>query len=101
MSPVHCPPPPPPPLPYVLRDVRLLVLEHSRWSMMEKYAALSAGLTPDKLMAFSRSFRAHLYAEGLVQGNYSSAVSAPSYATLGPCTRCDAVRGPVLVLRQV
>ncbi|CAL8284270.1 unnamed protein product [Lota lota] len=55
------------------KDVRLLVLERSRWSMVEKYQALTAGLTPDQLMEFSRSFKAHLYAEGLVQGNFSSA----------------------------
>lgn len=58
-----------------LRDVRLLILEHSRWSMVEKYQALTAGLTSDELMEFSQSFRAELYAEGLVQGNFSSAVS--------------------------
>ncbi|XP_028995300.1 nardilysin-like [Betta splendens] len=54
------------------KDVRLLILEHSRWSMVEKYQALTAGLTVDELMDFSRRFRAELYAEGLVQGNLSS-----------------------------
>lgn len=58
------------------RDVRLLILEHSRWSMVEKYQALTAGLTLEELMEFSRSFRAELLAEGLVQGNLSSSVSA-------------------------
>uniref|UniRef100_A0A7N6ANF6 Nardilysin a (N-arginine dibasic convertase) n=1 Tax=Anabas testudineus TaxID=64144 RepID=A0A7N6ANF6_ANATE len=57
------------------KDVRLLILEHSRWSMVEKYQALTAGLTSDELMAFSQHFRAELYAEGLVQGNFSSTVS--------------------------
>uniref|UniRef100_A0A8C3AM72 Nardilysin convertase n=1 Tax=Cyclopterus lumpus TaxID=8103 RepID=A0A8C3AM72_CYCLU len=57
------------------KDVRLLILEHSRWSMVEKYAALTAGLTSAELMDFSRGFRAELYAEGLVQGNVSGAVS--------------------------
>lgn len=33
-----------------------------------------AGLTIDELMEFSRRFRAELYAEGLVQGNFSGAV---------------------------
>lgn len=56
--------------------MRLLVLEHSRWSMVEKYQALTAGLTLEELMEFSRSFRAELLAEGLVQGNLSSSVSA-------------------------
>ncbi|XP_071354291.1 nardilysin-like [Trachinotus anak] len=57
------------------KDVRLLILEHSRWSMVEKYQALTASLTSDELMEFSRSFRAELYAEGLVQGNFSSTES--------------------------
>lgn len=43
--------------------------------MVEKYQALTAGLTREELMEFSRSFRAELYAEGLVQGNFISAVS--------------------------
>lgn len=54
----------------------MLILEHARWSMVEKYQALTAELTVDELMEFSRSFRAELFAEGLVQGNLCSAVSA-------------------------
>ncbi|XP_029900301.1 nardilysin [Myripristis murdjan] len=57
------------------KDVRLLILEHSRWSMVEKYQALTEGLTVDELMEFSRTFKAQLYAEGLVQGNFTSAES--------------------------
>ncbi|XP_058471619.1 nardilysin-like [Solea solea] len=57
------------------KDVRLLVLEHSRWSMVEKCQALTAGLTVDELTEFSRRFRTELFAEGLVQGNFSSAES--------------------------
>lgn len=71
------PPSLPPPSPSV-RDVRLLILEHSRWSMVEKYQALMSGPTVDELMEFSRSFKAELYAEGLVQGNLSGAVSSSS-----------------------
>uniref|UniRef100_A0A8D0AX59 Nardilysin convertase n=1 Tax=Sander lucioperca TaxID=283035 RepID=A0A8D0AX59_SANLU len=56
------------------KDVRLLILEHSRWSMVEKYQALTAGLTSNELMDFSRNLKAELYAEGLVQGNFNSAV---------------------------
>uniref|UniRef100_A0A672JBN4 Nardilysin a (N-arginine dibasic convertase) n=1 Tax=Salarias fasciatus TaxID=181472 RepID=A0A672JBN4_SALFA len=56
------------------KDVRLLILEHSRWSMVEKYQALTAGPTMEELMEFSRRFRAELYAEGLVQGNFNSAL---------------------------
>lgn len=65
-----------------VRDVRLLILEHSRWSMVEKYQALTAGLTLEELMEFSRCFRAELLAEGLVQGNVSSSVSAANHNQL-------------------
>ncbi|XP_062326122.1 nardilysin-like isoform X1 [Osmerus eperlanus] len=58
------------------KDVRLLILESSRWSMVEKYQVLCGSLTVEKLMEFSRTFKAHLYAEGLVQGNLTSAESA-------------------------
>uniref|UniRef100_A0A8C8LYJ3 Nardilysin n=1 Tax=Oncorhynchus tshawytscha TaxID=74940 RepID=A0A8C8LYJ3_ONCTS len=55
------------------KDVRLLVLEHGRWSMVEKYQALAdGGLTVEQLMEFSRTFKTQLYAEGLVQGNFTS-----------------------------
>uniref|UniRef100_A0A8C7GMB9 Nardilysin convertase n=1 Tax=Oncorhynchus kisutch TaxID=8019 RepID=A0A8C7GMB9_ONCKI len=48
------------------KDVRLLVLEHGRWSMVEKYQALAdGGLTVEQLMEFSRTFKTQLYAEGL------------------------------------
>ncbi|XP_029687014.1 nardilysin [Takifugu rubripes] len=57
------------------KDVRLLILEHSRWSMVEKYQALTAGLTLEELLEFSGSFRAELLAEGLVQGNIGSSES--------------------------
>ena len=57
-----------------IRDVRLLILESSRWSMVEKYQVLCGSLTVEKLMEFSKTFKAHLYAEGLVQGNVTSAV---------------------------
>lgn len=43
--------------------------------MVEKYQALSAGLEVEELLEFSRSFRAELFVEGLVQGNFSRAVS--------------------------
>lgn len=43
--------------------------------MVEKYQALTAGLTIEELMEFSRSLKSELYAEGLVQGNFNSTVS--------------------------
>uniref|UniRef100_A0A8D0AUF3 Nardilysin convertase n=1 Tax=Sander lucioperca TaxID=283035 RepID=A0A8D0AUF3_SANLU len=64
------------------KDVRLLILEHSRWSMVEKYQALTAGLTSNELMDFSRNLKAELYAEGLVQGNFNSAVSRWQFSKL-------------------
>lgn len=76
-----------------VRDVRLLILEHSRWSMVEKYQALTAGLTLEELMEFSRSFRAELLAEGLVQGNVSSSVSAAFHNQL--ICRRSAVPSPL------
>uniref|UniRef100_A0A8B9L818 Nardilysin a (N-arginine dibasic convertase) n=1 Tax=Astyanax mexicanus TaxID=7994 RepID=A0A8B9L818_ASTMX len=60
----------------VCRDVRLLILEHSRWSMIQKYQAVVEGLTVDELMEFVNSFKRELYAEGLVQGNFTSVESA-------------------------
>ncbi|XP_061744582.1 nardilysin-like [Nerophis ophidion] len=57
------------------KDVRLLVLEPSRWSVIQKYQAIMKGLTIDDLMAFVVGLKAELYAEGLVQGNFTSSES--------------------------
>lgn len=57
------------------KDIRLLILEHCRWSVIQKYRAVSKGLTVDDLMTFVRGLKAELYAEGLVQGNFTSAES--------------------------
>lgn len=57
------------------KDVRLLILEHSRWSTIQKYQAVVDGLTVDELMEFVSSFKSELYAEGLVQGNFTSVES--------------------------
>uniref|UniRef100_A0A3Q4H5N9 Nardilysin b (N-arginine dibasic convertase) n=1 Tax=Neolamprologus brichardi TaxID=32507 RepID=A0A3Q4H5N9_NEOBR len=54
------------------KDIRLLILEHCRWSVIQKYCAVSKGLTVDDLMTFVRGLKAELYAEGLVQGNFTS-----------------------------
>lgn len=64
-------------LPLILplcRDIRLLILEHCRWSVIQKYQAVMKGLTVDDLMAFVSGFKAELYTEGLVQGNFTSEV---------------------------
>lgn len=62
------------------RDVRLLLLEPSRWSVVQKYGSIVKGLTLDQLLAFVRALKAELYAEGLVQGNFTSAVSTHTLA---------------------
>uniref|UniRef100_A0A673C4T2 Nardilysin-like n=1 Tax=Sphaeramia orbicularis TaxID=375764 RepID=A0A673C4T2_9TELE len=54
------------------KDVRLLILEHCRWSVIQKYQALMKGLTVDDLMTFATQLKAELYVEGLVQGNFTS-----------------------------
>uniref|UniRef100_A0A8C7F6Z9 Nardilysin b (N-arginine dibasic convertase) n=1 Tax=Oncorhynchus kisutch TaxID=8019 RepID=A0A8C7F6Z9_ONCKI len=56
-------------------DVRLLILEHCRWSVIQKYQAIMKGLTVDDLMTFVSSLKAQLYTEGLVQGNFTSTES--------------------------
>ncbi|XP_042339712.1 nardilysin-like [Plectropomus leopardus] len=57
------------------KDVRLLILEHCRWSVIQKYQAVMKGLTVDDLMTFVTGLKAELYAEGLVQGNFTSTES--------------------------
>uniref|UniRef100_A0A3Q3GE57 Nardilysin b (N-arginine dibasic convertase) n=1 Tax=Labrus bergylta TaxID=56723 RepID=A0A3Q3GE57_9LABR len=57
------------------KDVRLLILEHCRWSVIQKYQAVTKGLTVDDLLTFVSGLKAELYAEGLVQGNFTSAES--------------------------
>lgn len=74
----------------------MLILEHSRWSMVEKYQALTAGLTLEELLEFSRSFRAELLAEGLVQGNIGSSVSAARHNGL-ICHHSDVFPSPLTV----
>ncbi|XP_034562091.1 nardilysin b [Notolabrus celidotus] len=57
------------------KDVRLLILEHCRWSVIQKYQAVMKGLTVDDLLTFVSGLKAELYTEGLVQGNFTSAES--------------------------
>uniref|UniRef100_A0A6I8P7N4 Nardilysin convertase n=1 Tax=Ornithorhynchus anatinus TaxID=9258 RepID=A0A6I8P7N4_ORNAN len=51
------------------KDVRLLILEQARWSMMDKYQALTRGLSLDALLAFAEDFKSRFFVEGLAQGN--------------------------------
>ncbi|XP_008295939.1 nardilysin-like isoform X1 [Stegastes partitus] len=57
------------------KDVRLLILEHCRWSVIQKYRAVTRGLSVDELLTFVSALKAELYVEGLVQGNFSSTES--------------------------
>ncbi|KAG9333933.1 hypothetical protein JZ751_009396 [Albula glossodonta] len=57
------------------KDVRLLILEQARWSVVQKYEAIMKGLSITDLMEFTRSLKSELYAEGLVQGNFTSTES--------------------------
>ncbi|XP_071342752.1 nardilysin-like [Trachinotus anak] len=57
------------------KDVRLLILEHCRWSVIQKYQAVMKGLTVNDLVTFVSGLKAELYTEGLVQGNFSSSES--------------------------
>lgn len=56
------------------RDLRLLVLEPHRWSVVQKLQVLVKGLTLDDLLTFVSRLKEELYVEGLVQGNYTSTV---------------------------
>ncbi|XP_033936767.1 nardilysin-like [Pseudochaenichthys georgianus] len=57
------------------KDVRLRILEHCRWSVIQKYQAVTKGLTVDDLMTFVTGLKSELYTEGLVQGNFTSTES--------------------------
>uniref|UniRef100_H0VHF0 Nardilysin convertase n=1 Tax=Cavia porcellus TaxID=10141 RepID=H0VHF0_CAVPO len=54
------------------KDVRLLILEYARWSMIDKYRALMDGLSLESLLSFVKEFKSQLFVEGLVQGNVTS-----------------------------
>ncbi|KAH8323085.1 hypothetical protein KR074_001857, partial [Drosophila pseudoananassae] len=52
------------------RDVRLCVLEHIRWLMIDKYKSLNE-VTLEDLRDFSSQFPRELYIQALIQGNYT------------------------------
>ncbi|XP_043555138.1 nardilysin-like isoform X1 [Chiloscyllium plagiosum] len=55
------------------KDVRLSILEHGRWSLIQKHQTLmKGGITIEALMSFVKNFKSHLFVEGLVQGNFTS-----------------------------
>uniref|UniRef100_A0A4W3IYV7 Nardilysin b (N-arginine dibasic convertase) n=1 Tax=Callorhinchus milii TaxID=7868 RepID=A0A4W3IYV7_CALMI len=57
------------------KEIRLLILEHGHWSLMEKYQALmNASTTVETLTSFVKKFKQELFIEGLVQGNFTSKI---------------------------
>ncbi|XP_062987119.1 nardilysin-like isoform X2 [Elgaria multicarinata webbii] len=54
------------------KDLRLSILEHGRWSLIEKYRALCNGISIESLLEFVKAFKSNLWVEGLVQGNFTS-----------------------------
>ncbi|CAM4606798.1 unnamed protein product [Caretta caretta] len=54
------------------KDVHSLILEHGKWSMIDRYRRLMKGLYTESLSSFVKGFKSHLYVEGLVQGNVTS-----------------------------
>uniref|UniRef100_A0A8D2LTC3 Nardilysin n=1 Tax=Varanus komodoensis TaxID=61221 RepID=A0A8D2LTC3_VARKO len=57
------------------KDLRLSILEHGRWSLIEKYQILTNGISIESLYEFVKAFKSNLWVEGLVQGNFTSLVS--------------------------
>ncbi|XP_007427608.1 nardilysin-like [Python bivittatus] len=53
------------------KDIRLSVLEHGRWSLIEKYQTLVNGISIETLTKFVDAFKSNLWVEGLVQGNFT------------------------------
>ncbi|XP_039184813.1 nardilysin-like [Crotalus tigris] len=53
------------------RDIRLSILEHGRWSLIEKYQTLINGISIESLTKFVGAFKSNLWVEGLVQGNFT------------------------------
>ncbi|XP_044277422.1 nardilysin-like [Varanus komodoensis] len=54
------------------KDLRLSILEHGRWSLIEKYQILTNGISIESLYEFVKAFKSNLWVEGLVQGNFTS-----------------------------
>ncbi|XP_069594014.1 nardilysin [Ranitomeya imitator] len=83
------------------KDVRLLILEHNRWSMIEKYHTIHKGLTLEQLLSFVEEFKSRLYVEGLVQGNFISKESAEFLNYVRSKLKCLPLKNKVPVQFQV
>ncbi|XP_055363956.1 nardilysin b isoform X3 [Betta splendens] len=83
------------------KDVRLLILEHCRWSVVQKYQAAMKGVTVDDLMTVVAGLKAELFVEGLVQGNFTSAESKEFLQSFINKLRFQPLSAEVPVLFQV
>uniref|UniRef100_A0A6J0SW26 Nardilysin-like n=1 Tax=Pogona vitticeps TaxID=103695 RepID=A0A6J0SW26_9SAUR len=54
------------------KDLRLSILEHGRWSLIEKYQTVTNGISLESMLEFVKAFKSHLWVEGLVQGNFTN-----------------------------
>ncbi|XP_060661374.1 nardilysin [Drosophila nasuta] len=73
------------------RDVRLCVLEHIRWLMIDKYKSLN-DITLKDLKEFATLFPQQLYVQGLVQGNYTEESAHNVMNTLLTLLGCKAIQ---------
>ncbi|KAM8719591.1 hypothetical protein ACLKA7_005775 [Drosophila subpalustris] len=73
------------------RDVRLCVVEHMRWLMIDKYKSLNE-ITLRDLREFARQLPRELYVQGLVQGNYTEESAHNVMNTLLTRLGCQAIR---------
>nr|XP_009681623.1 PREDICTED: nardilysin-like [Struthio camelus australis] len=51
------------------KDLHHVILEHGKWSVIDKYRRLMKGLSAESLLSFIKAFKSQLFVEGLAQGN--------------------------------
>ncbi|KAH8395965.1 hypothetical protein KR222_000349, partial [Zaprionus bogoriensis] len=73
------------------RDVRLCVVEHMRWLMIDKYKSLN-DITLQDMQEFAKAFPQQLYVQGLVQGNYTEESAHNVMNTLLTRLGCKAIK---------
>nr|XP_013806051.1 PREDICTED: nardilysin-like [Apteryx mantelli mantelli] len=63
------------------KDLHHVILEHGKWSLIDKYRRLMKGLSAESLLSFVKAFKSQLFVEGLAQGNvtYQEAKDFLSY----------------------
>uniref|UniRef100_A0A8B9PED5 Nardilysin n=1 Tax=Apteryx owenii TaxID=8824 RepID=A0A8B9PED5_APTOW len=57
------------------KDLHHVILEHGKWSLIDKYRRLMKGLSAESLLSFVKAFKSQLFVEGLAQGNVTYQVS--------------------------